>query len=275
MERRLQSCLNSGSRLLCFDLAASLFALDKDAGVLSHPNPRSPSSSSNKSNCVIKGNYNFQYEHYNSSLDGQLCKTWLLHRLDKDTSGVLLVASDQQVAKEVKNLFKKRKVVKEYVAVVVGKPICKRNSIWEDRYEKCSGQEGVVRATSGNWSNTQTAVSQVTIDLYLPHLNLSVLRMRPVTGFAHQLRFQCARRNVPILGDEVYGDFQANRRIFQALKLNYSKFLDRKMADYKRMYLHAFSVEIDVDWHKERENGPRKFTAVSPLPAAFEWIKQA
>eukprot|EP01031_Cornospumella_fuschlensis_P044293 gene44293-54164_t len=110
MERRLQSCLNSGSRLLCFDLTASLFALDKDAGVLSHPNPRSPSPSSNKSNCVIKGNYNFQHEHYISSLDGQLCKTWLLHRLDKDTSGVLLVASDQQVAKEVKNLFKKRKV---------------------------------------------------------------------------------------------------------------------------------------------------------------------
>ncbi|RYH31183.1 RNA pseudouridine synthase [archaeon] len=272
MEKWTQSCLNSRSRVLSCNLALSLLALDKEAGVLSHPNPRGGNSSSSKSpSCLINGNYNFNHEVYTSNMDGQQYKTWLLHRLDKDTSGVILAAFDDKVAKEVKRYFKDRKVHKEYFSLVVGKPMCKRDAIWEDRYEKSFStlnHTRAIRATSGSSiNNALTAVTEVTVESYIPEFNLSLLRMRPITGFAHQLRYQCAQRYVPILGDEVYGDFQANKKIFQAMKLKYGGFTNRKLSDYKRLYLHAHSIEFDVGWTGEQ------FKATSPLPAAFDWIK--
>lgn len=274
MEKWVQECLNSRCRGLLFDSSLSLLALDKEAGVLSHPNPRfSKSASAISSSCIIKGSYNFDHEVYSSTLDGRLCKSWLLHRLDKDTSGVILIAFEEITAKRTKMLFKERKVSKEYYSFVVGRPIGKNRTFWEDKYEKSfaplSNQTRAIRATPGGFNQSQKAVTEVSIECYIQDLHLTLLRMRPITGFAHQLRYQCAQRHIPILGDEVYGDFQANRSIFQELKLRYNKISDRKPSEYKRLYLHSHSIDFDVDWTGDT----RRFTATSPLPAAFDWIK--
>ena len=87
------------------------------------------------------------------------------------------------------------------------------------------------------------------INSFLP---FSLVKLYPKTGRTHQLRVQCAKRNLPIVGDNTYGDFQLNREI-------------RKSTGYKRLFLHASHIRIPLN-----DVGRRVyFEANLPIPTEF------
>ena len=84
-------------------------------------------------------------------------------------------------------------------------------------------------------------------------LKLALLRLEPKTGRSHQLRVQCARRLLPIVGDQTYGDFRRNRGF-------------AKTAGTKRMFLHSFATSFDYAFRGQQ----LRFAATAPLPDEFE-----
>src|ERR1035437_10224593 len=78
---------------------------------------------------------------------------------------------------------------------------------------------------------------------------VSLLRLEPHTGRSHQLRVQCAKRHLPIVGDQTYGNFPRNREFSKA-------------AGTKRMFLHSLETSFDYEFNGRHHT----FTAKAPLP---------
>ena len=124
----------------------------------------------------------------------------LVHRLDKDTSGLLLLARDRQTASHLAVLFQGREVEKTYWALVVGIP-GHESGVIDARLAKRGG-EGSERVES-----VDDGLSAETEYRILDHAGRRIawLELRPRTGRTHQLRVHCKAMGTPIVGDGKYG----------------------------------------------------------------------
>lgn len=124
----------------------------------------------------------------------------LVHRLDKDTSGVLLLARNAKAAARLGQAFRSKAVRKVYWAVVTGRPRLERGRI-DLPLAKGAGARGerVAPAEEGREAVTYYAV------LDAAGKRASWLALLPLTGRTHQLRVHCAAMGTPILGDGKYG----------------------------------------------------------------------
>lgn len=131
-------------------------------------------------------------------------KPRLVHRLDRDTSGVIVVARTPGVAAKLASAFRGRTVEKTYWAVVTGRPVPVEGRI-ERELVRIDGFRGERAAVAGPF-DTDTAHS-ITDYRTLDHAGrkLAWLELRPLTGRTHQLRVHCATIGAPILGDAPYG----------------------------------------------------------------------
>lgn len=211
------SHLGRGVRELWRDDA--LWVLDKPSGTLSHPNP----PASRAANALIDAEYDAERELYRIREDGRTIRVWLVHRLDRDTSGVILCAFTQEAANTLKEALRRREVRKEYRALVLGVPDGASGE-WRDHLER-SRRDGrveveVVRDSPAN------AATRYRVVQALAKPGVALLALTPREGRTHQLRVQCARHGHPIAGDDRYGDFGANRHL-------------AKHAGLKRMFLTA------------------------------------
>ncbi len=133
-------------------------------------------------------------------------KPRLVHRLDKDTSGVLLVAKRPDVAALLTSAFQKRMIRKIYSALVVGVPRPSEGRM-EARLEKLYGKNGerVRISDSGKKASTMFRTLESTGKY------ISFIVLQPETGRTHQLRVHCAEGlGCPILGDGKYGGHKAH-----------------------------------------------------------------
>ncbi|MDR0580905.1 MAG: RluA family pseudouridine synthase [Holosporaceae bacterium] len=142
------------------------------------------------------------------------CKCHLVHRLDKDTSGVLLIAKNQKFARLITGLFRENKIKKAYLAVVDGK-ISSSGTIDNFLEKSFVSNEEKMRVSSAG---------QRAITTYKPlkHIgNNTLLELKPFTGRKHQLRVHCATAlNAPILGDRKYNkNFSEERLLLHAHKV--------------------------------------------------------
>lgn len=231
-------------RVLARD-AQGVIALDKPEGVLSHPNriPDQPRS-------LLNATYNLEHQMFQwKNASGAPRKLWLLNRLDSATSGVILLAADLELARVVRTQFAHRQVRKAYVALVHGKPSEKR-AVWRDILvvEKSRGQVRT-RATAGH-------IPSETAFQFLGHfpaaMPTSLVRLEPHTGRSHQLRVQCAKRHLPIVGDQTYGDFGLNRAFIKA-------------TGQKRLFLHSLEIEFSYIL----AGRTHQFRTEAPLPPEF------
>ena len=128
----------------------------------------------------------------------------LVHRLDRETSGVLVVARTAGVAAKLAAAFRTRTVEKTYWAVVTGRPVPVQGRIERDLV-RVDGFRGERAAVAGPYDK-DTAHS-ITDYRTLDHAarKLAWLELRPLTGRTHQLRVHCAAIGSPILGDAPYG----------------------------------------------------------------------
>lgn len=129
----------------------------------------------------------------------------LVHRLDRDTSGVLLVAKKREVAARLGKLFQTRSVQKIYWALVKGIPKPPQGKI-EAALVKASGPDGdrVRKAQAGEQDVAQTAVTHYSV-IDRASTKLAWVSLKPVTGRQHQLRAHMAIIGTPIVGDGKYG----------------------------------------------------------------------
>lgn len=158
-------------------------------------------------------------------------KIFLVHRLDKETSGILVVAKNAQAAAKWTNLISGGKVKKEYVAVCFGIPVVDG--------KKC--YSGVLEGTVEAHGRTQAAktffkvesVWNVKIPESEKELELSFLKLTLGTGRMHQIRIQLAKASCPIAGDDKHGDFKKNK-------------LARKIG-IKKLQLASVKLSLPVD----------------------------
>jgi 23S rRNA-/tRNA-specific pseudouridylate synthase len=162
----------------------------------------------------------------------------------------MLVAASEELAQEIRAQFKRKQVRKVYHALVFGAP-AKSVELWRDllAVEKKGGQ--IRTAAHAGHMPSESRMSVVRVGRKQPKLTL--IRLEPQTGRSHQLRVQCAKRHLPIVGDQTYGDFTRNRAF-------------AKQAETKRLFLHSLETSFAYAWHGKEFD----FAAKAPLPAEFE-----
>jgi 23S rRNA pseudouridine955/2504/2580 synthase len=150
-------------------------------------------------------------------LDGMLAAAFpgqrplLVHRLDRDTSGVLVVARTPGIAARLAASFRTRAVEKIYWAVVAGRPVPVEGRIDLPLTRQDPGPGGARVALAEEAE--EGAAHAVTDYRTLDHAGrkLAWLELRPLTGRTHQLRVHCAALGAPILGDTAYGAMREGR----------------------------------------------------------------
>jgi 23S rRNA pseudouridine955/2504/2580 synthase len=135
-----------------------------------------------------------------------------VHRLDRNTTGVLAVALSGEALRELERLFKERLVSKRYLGVVVG-ALPEKGTI--DVPLLKDEANNLVRAGKGK--SAQTRYERLSINLIsnpapAPNGGLSLASIELLTGRTHQARVHMAHVGHPILGDRKYGNIQVNRR---------------------------------------------------------------
>lgn len=218
----------------------SLLVLDKPAGLLSHP---------------------AGWKRDGSTLV-ELLRPWisrkewpddvrpgLVHRLDRDTSGVMVYAKTPEAHTALSRQFASRQVKKTYIALVKGVPPSKTGTLEASLGRHPAKRQRFAVVDSGRWSLTKFIVTENF------GATASLLELHPLTGRTHQLRVQLSAFGFPILGDRVYG------------------MKDPAFAEIARHMLHARRLEFTHPKSKER----KMFEAQVPsdFQAAIKLIRSA
>lgn len=172
----------------------------------------------------------------------------LVHRLDKETSGLIILAKNERAHNWLQDQFRLRKVEKTYLALVDGKPPTRAGRVEAPIGRDPSHRKKMAIVSPGKG---REAVSEYkTLELFKHH---TLLEFRPHTGRTHQIRLHCQFLGCPIVGDSVYG------------KRNPTVTIDRH-------FLHAFRLKIILPNEKQ----PRTFEAELPeeLKAVLEEVKR-
>ena len=146
-------------------------------------------------------------------------KPYIVHRLDKETSGVLLVAKNREYAQLFTSLFRIRKIHKTYVALVHGKISKDLKTMKDDLITYDNGKK-----------NIQKAISHIRTLKASP--DFSYVELNPITGRKHQLRKQLYNIGNPIIGDDKYF---INRRA------------DKLKIKNKNLLLHAYKIKFMIN----------------------------
>ncbi len=134
-------------------------------------------------------------------------KPYSVHRLDKDTSGVFIMAKNRESAQLLTSLFRLRKVYKTYLAICQGE-IAKNSGTWEDELIRYDGYKKVIE-------NAKTIYKVLD-----KNSEASLLELKPITGRKHQLRKQLYAIGNPIFGDTKYKLLNSNKGINKNLMLH-------------------------------------------------------
>jgi 23S rRNA pseudouridine1911/1915/1917 synthase len=141
----------------------------------------------------------------------------VVHRLDRGTSGVMVIAKTPAAAENISRQFADRKVKKTYFAVVVGivtAPGRIRSMVGRSRQAPQR-----MSTETGRWSETEYSVIE-TFPGALPH-PVTLLEVHPRTGRTHQIRVQLAALGHPLVGDKLYGGPPGPHPLLHALKLEF------------------------------------------------------
>ncbi len=135
-----------------------------------------------------------------------------VHRLDRDTSGVQLLAKNSGAKKALEDLFRTRKVSKEYVAICLGVPTNRKGIINRRLSQWAGGRRPIKVVRGGGGLEAMTEYRVIAENRALPvEGGLSLIAFQPHQGRTHQIRVHAAALGYPILGDDQYGDRPANK----------------------------------------------------------------
>ena len=165
----------------------------------------------------------------------------LIHRIDKDTSGLLIVAKDQQTAIKFSNYFKQRKVVKTYLAIVSPSPKNEMGIINLPIFK--GGFNGQQKMTIDN-NRGKNAITEYKV-LDRVSTRAALMALYPKTGRTHQLRVHLEHLNSPIVGDKKYsgslGGCYLDYNSQEHVGVSQIKWGHKSI---KSLQLHAYSISI-------------------------------
>lgn len=204
-----------------------LIVVNKPAGMVVHP--AAGHASGTLVNAVLG------YDPDMEGIGGEE-RPGLVHRLDKETSGLIVLAKNERAHNWLQEQFRLRKVEKTYLALVDGKPPTPAGRVEAPIGRDPSHRKKMAIVSAGKG---REAVSEYkTLEVFKEH---TLLEFHPQTGRTHQIRLHCAFLGCPIVGDSVYG------------KRNFT-------LEIKRHFLHAFRLKITLPNEKQ----PHTFEAELP-----------
>jgi 23S rRNA pseudouridine955/2504/2580 synthase len=176
----------------------------------------------------------------------------LVHRLDKQTSGVLLLAKKRSALTALQEQFRARHTDKTYAALVAGAwPAAKKViDVALHKFEAADGRRRV-RAVDADDDDGRRSITLVKVARRFEHYTLLDVTIK--TGRTHQIRVHLAHEGHPIVGDDQYGEFELNRQLARGEGLAGVRF--------DRMFLHARQLAFD------HPAGGERVHLQSPLPA--------
>jgi len=210
---------------------SDIAVIDKPAGIVVHPAP------GHSEHTVV----NALLARYPAMECGDAVRPGIVHRLDKDTSGLMVVALRTEIRDWLVSQFKNGMIHKVYLALVVGHT---------DAAGCIEGAIGRHPINRKRMALTLTGKPACTPYSALENVgDYTLVEARPLTGRTHQLRVHFASIGHPIAGDRTYGGRVASHALEPVLQ---------------RQFLHATSLTLRLpDWETERR-------FVSPLPADLE-----
>jgi 23S rRNA pseudouridine1911/1915/1917 synthase len=142
----------------------------------------------------------------------------IVHRLDRDTSGLLVVARSDEAHRRLQRLIRRRELVREYLALVRGRP-----RSWRGRIEAPIGRDrhDATRISLDSSAPREAATEFEVVELLREH---ALLRVRLETGRTHQIRVHLAAIELPVSGDPVYGvagDLGLERQFLHAARVSF------------------------------------------------------
>jgi len=198
----------------------NVVVIDKPAGVLTH------------SKGALNDEFTVaEFARSRTSYGAETNRPGIIHRLDRDTSGVILVAKNEETAHYLQRQFSQRTVKKMYIAIVKGEP--KEPTAMIDAPIARNPKAPSTFRVDPKGKSATTKYEVLAADE-----GRSLVRLQPATGRTHQLRVHMAYIGTPIVGDKVYGTID------------------------KRLYLHAHKLEVTLP-------GGVRTVFTSPVPAEF------
>lgn len=165
----------------------SIVVVNKPSGMLTHPSNRERS-----------GALTNALAHHFIATSGSPVRAGLVHRLDRDTSGAIVVAKTLKAHRILSNAFRERRVRKTYLAVVTGSPGVDSGAI--------DAPIGCDKTDWPHWkvidSGRPAKTNYIVLRRFPKH---ALLQLEPLTGRTHQIRIHCRLAGYPLLGDPVYG----------------------------------------------------------------------
>ncbi|MFW5865909.1 MAG: RluA family pseudouridine synthase [Nanoarchaeota archaeon] len=179
------------------------------------------------------------------------------HRLDRETSGIVLFAKDKQSASSIQQQFQDRTVHKEYIAICHGVPGKRESSITFPLIKRDTGNIRNVMTVSDNGLR---AITRYNTHLVNNTKSYSLLTLVPETGRRHQLRAHLFALGHPIVGDKLYGPYRQSYGRFVRLQEESEKEILEKLGS-SRQLLHCRSITIT------HPNTLEKMTFTCNIPA--------
>jgi 23S rRNA pseudouridine1911/1915/1917 synthase len=242
MRWKLEHILKKGGGSILWE-DVTILAINKPAGLLVLPD---------------------RYDHRLPDLYGLLKDTfgtiYVVHRIDKETSGVVLFAKTAEAHAQLNIDFEQRRIKKKYLTIVMGVPNTDAGCIDIPIIENEHGIRKMVTDTKkGRDSRTEYTV----IERFVGY---SFIEARPSTGRTHQIRVHLSALGLPILADPLYGD---GRGFFlSSIKRNYLK-KEEEQPLLRRTALHAFSLSFNHPATHEN------IVVEAPLPKDMEAVLKA
>ena len=206
----------------------NIIILNKDAWINTHPVPWENGKSWTLVNALL-------YHTKSLSTIGWVERPWIVHRLDKDTSGLIMIAKNDKMMKYLQNKIQKRDLDKYYIAVV--------NWIVKDKEFKIESYIGrhptdKIKMTVKNPINPKIAITYWKTLAYIDN-KYSILEIKIETWRTHQIRVHLSSIGYPIIWDKVYWDNKVNKEVLDKYWL-------------ERQALHSYKLNI-VLYEQERE----------------------
>ena len=214
-----------------------VLVLNKPAGLVVHP------GAGNTDGTLVNGLLNY------SSDQGFLPRAGIVHRLDKDTSGIMVVAKSELSYLNLVNQLKDRTVKRQYLAVVVGRPIS------GGVINRPIGRHPKHRTKQAIIDSGKEAITDYKIEEKLNGYTLLLASLR--TGRTHQIRVHFSSEEFPIVGDPLYGGKQK-------FAPGTSEELKKEMSKLNRQALHAYSLSF------MHPTDRKVITKTAPIPRDME-----
>lgn len=185
----------------------------------------------------------------------------LVHRLDRDTSGILLIAKKRSALTRLQSQFRERETGKTYLALVAGHWPANKKVLDKPLYKYLlPGKDGSadagerrVKVVSRDDPDGMPSVTLVKVRASQATA-FTLLEVTIKTGRTHQIRVHLASEGYPIAGDDKYGDFGLNKKLLQS----------GPRPALKRMFLHAWRLQFNHPASGER------LELLAPLPFELE-----